>query len=73
MQDSSSHLRQANIYWKSPPTTVPANASLFPIKRRGPGHPQKYAEPTETNRRQLPVFAAIFKPVWMQVNSGKGF
>jgi len=50
MQDSSSHARQASLHWKSPQTTFPANAGLSPVKRRGPGHPWKYAESTEANR-----------------------
>jgi len=38
--DSSSHARQVSLCHKSPPPTVPANAILSPIKRRGPGHPR---------------------------------
>jgi len=52
MQVSSSHPRQASLCWNPhQAATVPANAGLSPMKRRGPGHPWKYAEPTDTNRR----------------------
>ncbi len=47
MQDSSTHARQSTVCQKSPPTTVPANASLSPMKKRGPRHPQKYPNPNE--------------------------
>jgi len=42
MQDSSSHAWRSNVHRKFPPSTVLTNAGVSPMKKRGPGCPQKY-------------------------------
>jgi len=51
MKDSSTYARQSSVHQKAPPTTVPANAGLSPMKRRGPGCPWKYPDANKTSTR----------------------